>query len=193
MSLAHSMNLKLASTLAGQIVTCATTKLLTNIIHLMETSPTQERDANAPESRKLNMEEKRKLEKLLIADIESATASYDAVTKEERQAVIERLGRTPAAEVKTLYERYKLAGKQQSELRTKLNALGYIVSYNGELAVNSTGTTAKQLAEFDDRWDEKRRSLATLKRSYVIKLFADHADTQTLFGSLAKDLERLVG
>ncbi len=78
-------------------------------------------------------------------------------------------------------------------MRTKLNGLGYIVSYNGELAVNSSGTTAKQLAEFDDRWDEMRRSLATLKRSYVIKLFADHADTQTLFGSLAKDLERLVG
>ena len=33
------------------------------------------------------MEEKRKLEKLLIADIESATARYDAVTQEERQAV----------------------------------------------------------------------------------------------------------
>jgi hypothetical protein len=38
-----------------------------------------------------------------------------------------------------------------------------------------------------------RRSLATLKRNYVIKLFADHADTQSLFGSLAKDLERLIG
>ena len=33
------------------------------------------------------MEEKRKLEKLLIADIELATARYDTVTQEERQAV----------------------------------------------------------------------------------------------------------
>jgi hypothetical protein len=55
------------------------------------------------------------------------------------------------------------------------------------------GTTTKQLAEFDDRADEMRRALATLKRGYVIKLFADHADTQSLFGSLAKELERLVG
>jgi hypothetical protein len=37
------------------------------------------------------------------------------------------------------------------------------------------------------------RSLAALKRTYVIKLFADHADTQSLFGSLAKDLDRLAG
>lgn len=139
------------------------------------------------------MEEKRKLEKLLIADIDSATASYDAVAKEERQAVIERLERTPSAEVKALYERYNLAGKQQRDLGTKLNRLGYDVRYNGDLAVNSAGTTAKQLTEFDARAEEMRRSLATLKRSYVIKLFADHADTQSLFGSLAKDLERLIG
>ena len=51
----------------------------------------------------------------------------------------------------------------------------------------------KQLVDFDDRADEMRRSLAALKRSYVIKLFADHADTQSLFGSLTKDLGRLVG
>jgi hypothetical protein len=31
------------------------------------------------------------------------------------------------------------------------------------------------------------------KRTYVIKLFADHADTQSLFSSLAKDLDRLAG
>jgi hypothetical protein len=38
-----------------------------------------------------------------------------------------------------------------------------------------------------------RHRLAALKRSYVIKLFADHVDTQSIFGSLAKDLERLIG
>ena len=159
----------------------------------MEKSPTQEKDANTAEVRKLNMEEKRKLEKLLIADIDSATARYDAVTSEERQALIERLERAPSAEAKGLYQRHQLAGKQQRELASKLNGLGYDVRYNGELAVNRNGTTAKPLAEFDDRADAMRRSLATLKRSYVIKLFADHADTQSLFGSLAKDLERLVG
>ena len=44
-------------------------------------------EIEAQEQRKLNMEEKRKLEKLLIADIKSATARYDTVTQEERQAV----------------------------------------------------------------------------------------------------------
>jgi len=158
--------------------------------------PKSEKEAEtleAPESRKLNMEEKRKLEKLLIEDIDSATARYNAITTEERKALIERLQRTPSAEAKALYARRNLAVKQREQLDEKLDALGYDVNYLGNLVVNTSGTTTKQLAEFDDGADEMRRSLATLKRSYVIKLFADHADTQSLFGSLAKDLERLIG
>jgi len=156
-------------------------------------SEKQEEAAEAPESRKLNMEEKRKLEKLLIADIDSATARYDVITKEERQALIERLQRAPSTEAKALFARRNLAVKQREELEEELDALGYEVDYNGDLAVNTSGTTTKQLSEFDDRADKMRRSLATLKRSYVIKLFADHADAQNLFGSLAKELERLIG
>jgi hypothetical protein len=149
--------------------------------------------AEAPESRKLNMEEKRKLEKLLIEDIDSATARYDTIRSEERKALIECLQRTPSAEAKALFARRNLAVKQREELEEKLDALGYDVGYHGDLTVNTSGTRTKQLTEFDDRADEMRRSLATLKRSYVIKLFADHADTQSLFGSLAKELERLIG
>lgn len=139
------------------------------------------------------MEEKRKLEKLLIADIDSATERYDTITREERRALIERLERTPLREAKSLHGRYKQTGQLREELKAKLHALGYGVDYSGELEVNRSGTTTKQLAEFDDRAAETRQSLATLTRSYVIRLFADDADTQSLFGSLAKDLERLIG
>lgn len=131
----------------------------------MEKLPERQKETDAVEVRKLNMEEKRKLEKLLIADIDSSTVRYDAVTETERRALIEKLKRTPPAEAKALYERYKLAGKQQEEAEAKLNALGYNVNYNGELGVNTSGTTAKPLAEFDDGADEMRRSLATLKRA----------------------------
>jgi hypothetical protein len=92
-----------------------------------------------------------------------------------------------------LHQRYQLAVKQREQLEAKLHELGYSVNYQGNLAVKTAGAVTKQLAEFDDRANEMRRLLAALKRGYVIKLFADHADTQSLFGSLAKDLERLVG
>ena len=88
----------------------------------------QETDTQEP--RKLNIEEKRKLEKLLMADIESATERYNAVTKAARGALIERLQRTPLAEAKAVYERRNLAVKQREELQQKLNALGYDVNYN---------------------------------------------------------------
>ena len=56
------------------------------------------------------------------------------------------------------------------------------------------GTKTEQLSAFDELGTRHARaSLQTLKRNYVIKLFADHADTQCLFTSLAKDLERLIG
>jgi hypothetical protein len=59
----------------------------------MENTTVKERAENsdASEPRKLNMEEKRKVEKLLIADIDSALSGYDTITREERQALIERL------------------------------------------------------------------------------------------------------
>lgn len=161
----------------------------------MDKSKGQERaqEAEAAESRKLNMEEKRKLEKLLIADIDSAASRYDAVTQEEREGLIERLKRSPSAEAKKMYERYKLAVKQRNDTEEELDAIGYDITYTGELSVNGSRSKPKQLVEFDDKADEMRHKLAALKRSYVIKLFADHADTQSLFGSLAQDLERLVG
>jgi hypothetical protein len=150
-------------------------------------------EENPTETRKLNMEEKRKLEKLLIADIDSATTRYDKVTNEEREALVDTLRNTPSAEVRAVYGNYTLAVKQKEKVEAELRTLGYYTTYSGDLAVVTSGTTTKKLAEFDDRAEEKRRSLATLKRAYVIKLFADHADTQSLFGSLSKDLERLTG
>lgn len=150
-------------------------------------------EAETTEPRKLNMEEKRKLEKLLIADIDSASTRYDAVTREEREGLIENLKRSPSTEAKKLYERYAQAVKQRIDAEKALDVLGYDITYSGELSVNSSGNRPKQLIEFDDRADEMRHKLAALKRTYVIKLFADHADTQSLFGSLTKDLEGLVG
>jgi ribosomal protein L29 len=94
--------------------------------------------------------------------------------------------------VRTLYQRFEVTKKQGEQLKKKLRELGYDVSY-GDLRVASYDAKPKQVTEFDAQSDEKKRALATLKRSYVIRLFADHADTQSLFGSLAKDLERLVG
>jgi hypothetical protein len=145
----------------------------------------------AADPRKLNMEEKRKLEKLLIGDIDSAIERFDAIANAERAALFERLERRPAAEIKALCEKHRNARKQEQELQKKLRALGYDVSCGDLRVLRYDGP--KEIAPFEARVQERKRTLAALKCSYVIKLFADNADTQGLFGSLAKDLERLRG
>ena len=165
------------------------------IIHAIMTKEKIQEQARAKdtnEPRKLNMEEKRKLEKLLLADIDSAVARYDARAGERRKELVERLTSNPPAEVKKLFERYALARKQQTETEAKLDKLGYDVNYTGSLSVNGHGTLAPALAAFDKLAKEGRQSLQDLKRGYVIKLFADHADTQSLFAGLSKDLESLL-
>jgi hypothetical protein len=148
-------------------------------------------DLEIQEPRKLNMEEKRKLEKLLLSDIDAAVLRYDGVAKETKRDLIEKLLKTPPAEVKKLFESYTLAKKQQKDAEIKLDKLGWDIAYGGSLNVNTYGTITPQVAAFDEKAEQKREALKSLRRSYVIKLFADHADTQSLFASLAKDLEGL--
>jgi hypothetical protein len=150
------------------------------------------KESEAQEPRKLNMEEKRKLEKLLLSDIDSAVGRYNAEAEGMRRALMGKLVKNPPAGVKKLFERYVLAKRQAKEAELKLDALGFDLAYDGTLSVNTNGTLTPQLSAFDELTKKMRQSLQDLKRSYVIKLFADHADTQSLFAALAKDLERLI-
>lgn len=145
------------------------------------------------EQRKLNMEEKRKVEKLLLSDIDSAVARYNAQAEEMRGNLVDKLTKNPPADVKKAFDGYVDARKQAKLMETRLDGLGYNVAYDGTLRVSTHGTTTAQLTAFDAAAKDNRETLQTLKRNYVIKLFADHADTQSLFASLAKDLERLIG
>jgi hypothetical protein len=98
------------------------------------------------------------------------------------------------AEVSKLFKRHQLAAKEQQEATQRLTELGYSLGYNSVLSVRSYVPFPKQVEEFDRQAAKRKRrqSFSDLRRSYIIRLFADHADTQSLFVSLAKDLERLM-
>jgi hypothetical protein len=85
------------------------------------------------EPRKLNMEEKRKLEKLLISDIDSAVARYNAQAEDMRGTLINKLTKTPPADAKKLFDSYVLAQKQVGHLKSKLSALGRKRHWKGTL------------------------------------------------------------
>ena len=158
-----------------------------------ETIQDGEKQTDVQEPRRLNMEEKRKLEKLLLTDIDSAVGQYEKQTGAKRSELVEKLAKNPPAEVKKLYEGHLLALRQKEQIDSKLYAAGYDIAYDGKLRVKTGGEVTPQLKAFNDRAEEMLQSLKSLKRNYVIKLFADHADTQSLFASLASDLERLIG
>ena len=140
------------------------------------------------------MEEKRKLEKLLLADIDTAVARYNEQAEDMRQNLIDKLTKNPPADVKKLFDSCTLARKQVEQLEAKLDALGFDIDYDG-VASRSTGTARRPRSCWHSTSSRQTcaQALQTLKRNYVIKLFADHADTQSLFASLARDLERLIG
>jgi hypothetical protein len=70
------------------------------------------KESETQEPRRLNMEEKRKLEKLLLSDIDSAVGRYNAEAEGTRRALMEKLVKNPPAEAKKLFERYALAKRQ---------------------------------------------------------------------------------
>ena len=158
-----------------------------------ETIQDEGKETDVQEPRRLNMEEKRKLEKLLLTDIDSAVGQYEKQTGAKRSELVEKLAKNPPAEVKKLYEGHLLALRQKEQIDSKLYAAGYDIAYDGKLRVKTGGEVTPQLKAFNDRAEQMLQSLKSLKRNYVIKLFADHADTQSLFASLASDLERLIG
>jgi hypothetical protein len=101
-------------------------KLPINITHHMTKTVIQEgaSEAGAQEPRKLNMEEKRKLEKLLLSDIDSAVARYNAQADEMRRNLIEKLTKNAPAEVKKVFDSHGLAQKQVKLLSTRVPARG---------------------------------------------------------------------
>jgi hypothetical protein len=160
---------------------------------MRELDEEEEEEDEAEEPRRLNMEEKRKLEKLLLTDIDFAVGRYEKQAEVMRRSLIKKLETNPPAEVKKLFESYVLKKKEQAKLKSKLDELGYDINYDGTLDVNIAGKMPTELAAFDKLESGMHQSLQSLKRNYVIKLFADHADTQSLFASLAEDLKRLIG
>ena len=104
------------------------------------------------------MEEKRKLEKLLLSDIDSAVARYNEQAEDMRRNLIDKLTKNPPAEVKKLFDSYMLARKQVEQLEAKLDALGFDIDYDGSLRVNTNGTRTEQLKAFDELAKENARS-----------------------------------
>lgn len=145
-------------------------------------------------SRALNMEEKRKLEKLLIEDIDIAKRSFADKASDQRSTLIKGLEAKPPKEVQALFSSYQDGQKAMDEAEEKLEAIGWNVPGYGEkrLAVKTYGNMPKELAEFDAKVDVTKAEFASLTRTFTLKLFAPGVEAQTLFDDLASKVQKLI-
>lgn len=143
--------------------------------------------------RPLNMEQKRKLEKLVLADIANAEKDSQAKRIAARRVVIETLNAKPPKEARELFAAHISALAAASSAEKKLEAMGWSITGYGrkELSVRQYAPTVPTLTEFDERGYKTTAELSDLKRSYQLKVFNGETGAEQLLAMLAANLQRI--
>jgi hypothetical protein len=146
------------------------------------------------EGRKLNMDEKRKLEKLLLADIDAAVALYNGKRASERGEAEEQLLKTPPRDAAAFIARIKKAHRELEAAGEQLRKLGFTYSTYRDGVTVGIGYNEKPAAllAFDAESDDSRKRLAGLSRTYTLNLFAGGKEVQELFETLASEIKAIV-
>jgi hypothetical protein len=133
------------------------------------------------------MEEKRKLEKLLFADIEKADAKYASNRATARNIVSKQA--LSSTELLAEYDLFLSLTKQLRESEERIQQMGFGVNrYNDEKPYIREAFRIPALRDFDDTTTKVRETLSELKRTYTMKLFAGGEEAKDLFASLATEL-----
>jgi hypothetical protein len=148
--------------------------------------------------RKLNMEEKRKLEKLLLDDISTSCSDFCEQQKAKRKKIEDELENNPPAQAVKILKEYEAINIKSKALEETLAGLGfeidncYRTDYKDKLTVtNDRGNKPKALLDFDEAVRVRKEKLSALKRTYTIKLFGGGAQAQELFASLASEMAKI--
>jgi len=154
---------------------------------------------NAAETpRKLNMDEKRKLEKLLIDDIDRAISDFSAKRGNGRCTLTDKCLKTPPADVKTQFAKYLRAKQEKEDAESQIVALGFGIRCNyhkdnePELRMGDS-ILPKSVRDFDEETRKRTSALTEMKRTYTLKLFAGGEEAQGLFEALGKELKAIIG
>lgn len=144
---------------------------------------------------KMNMEEKRKIDKLIVADIDSAIVSYEARRDDERKFLEKKL--LGDVLIKAAADALKRGVELQEQGEKQLRSLGLRVGYNGRLDFideddeDSNITAHKDIKAFEQATEAVKEHITQLKKTFALKLFAGNAEAQELFETLARELAKL--
>lgn len=145
--------------------------------------------------RNLNMEEKRKLEKIIFSDIDSAKSNLSLLYSEKISKQKEVMLKNPPKDVIEALKKYTIAKETMEGCVKIIEKKGYdVCNYREDKPTLSLSYkfNSKELIDLDKTLTEKRNKLDELKRSYTIKLFAGGAVASELFKNLAKELASII-
>lgn len=147
--------------------------------------------------RTLNLEEKRRIEKLLFTDIEKRIEEYENERQTQKDVLIDKLENNLPQPIQKAFTEYKKAQKECKEKERYIEKLGYSInnwSDEDKVTVNTYNKEAPaELKEFYKETERTKMTLDKLKREFTLKLYAGDVDeVQKLFGELTKKLDVIV-
>ena len=142
----------------------------------------------------MNMEEKRKIDKLIVADIDTAIMCYEAKRAQEKTALEKKLLATPAIEAAV--EMLKDAKRMEKQAAQRLTALGlkeggYREEEEVEFDDYAEARQNAQIKAFERKTEAGKERIIGLKKSFALKLFAGNEEAQKLFELLAQELAKI--
>ena len=160
------------------------------------------KNATATASRPLNMEEKRKLEKIIFQDIDKAKSQYDSKRSEAENDLKAKLLERPQG-LKLLAE-YVANQKEEKRLKNEIGKLGMDFNHSNDKGITlqmasyySYGSdtdrrTPTEITTFNAKTSQTKDRLEEMKRTYTLKLFASGMEAQEVFTELSKELAKIV-
>jgi hypothetical protein len=165
-------------------------------------------------ARPLNMDEKKKLEKVIYNVIDRAKMEYELTYNEKVKEVKAKAIR--AEKVLKLVKEYDENSKEAHRIESELDKMGFSVSFNNNsrydddddededstekrvgksrVYTSSYGNREiKEVKDIDLKKDMVNKKFDEMKRTYTLKLFAGGlTEAENVFAELAKELAKLL-
>lgn len=136
---------------------------------------------------KMNMEEKKKLEKLAIEDINRAVN----VLQGQKQKAIGEFQDKPSKENVALIDKYNNLTKEAEKIKKILEDRGYSV-YSGKLSLNTYSNANKELEAIRNKFDKKIEAVNGMRRDIIIGLYTNGVEARDFLQKLANDIAKIL-
>lgn len=155
----------------------------------------------------MNIVEKKKIEKIIISDIDVYVKNYTSKRTEEFEVLKRKFEANIPAEAKALFKKFLDTTKQAKDIENELEVMGWDVSssygdYKLQLAYNYRSNVEDgmsnykyNLKELDNHNNQTSSIISKMKglaRLYTLKIYSGAKEMGELLEGLKEDIEKLM-